>query len=270
MFYEHFIRKAAGLGKAAEDHNDPDRYEKTNAHTDVLVVGGGASGLMAALSAGRSGARVILADEQNEFGGWLLSEADTNLDGKAGDRWIADAVAELEAMDNVTMLKRTTVFGYMDHNYLTMMERVTDHLGETPAHMPRQRMWKIRAKQVVLAQGTHERPMVFGGNDRPGVMLSSAVRSYITRYGVVPGRRALVVTNNDDAYRTAFALIDAGVYLRGIIDMRAAPATPLVSEAMRRGINVYTSHAVVDAEGTRHVGRAKVARINPEGWQHHG
>ena len=264
MTYEHFIRKAAGLGKAATDHNDPDRYEKTNAHTDVLVVGGGASGLMAALSAGRAGARVILADEQNEFGGWLLSENDTTLDGNAADQWIADAVAELEAMENVTMLKRTTVFGYMDHNYLTMMERVTDHLGETPKHMPRQRMWKIRAKHVVLAQGTHERPLVFGGNDRPGVMLSSAVRSYITRYGVAPGRRAVVVTNNDDAYRTALALVDAGVYLRAIIDMRPAPATPLVSEAMRRGINVYTSHALVDAEGTRHVGRAKVARINPK------
>ena len=264
MTYEHFIRKAAGLGKAATDHNDPDRYEKTNAHTDVLVVGGGASGLMAALSAGRAGARVILADEQNEFGGWLLSESDTTLDGHAADQWITDAVAELEAMDNVTMLKRTTVFGYMDHNYLTMMERVTDHLGETPKHMPRQKMWKIRAKHVVLAQGTHERPLVFGGNDRPGVMLSSAVRSYITRYGVAPGRRAVVVTNNDDAYRTALALVDAGVYLRAIIDMRPAPATPLVSEAMRRGINVYTSHALVDAEGTRHVGRAKVARINPK------
>ena len=133
MTYEHFIRKAAGLGKAATDYNDPDRYEKTNAHTDVLVVGGGASGLLAALSAGRAGARVILADEQNEFGGWLLSESDTTLDGNAADQWIADAVAELEAMENVTMLKRTTVFGYMDHNYLTMMERVTDHLAETPS-----------------------------------------------------------------------------------------------------------------------------------------
>ena len=264
MTYEHFIRKAAGLGKAADDHNDPVRYEKTNAHTDVLVVGGGAAGLMAALSAGRAGARVIIADEQQEFGGWLLSEADTTLDGKAPDAWISAAVAELDAMDNVTMLKRTTVFGYMDHNYLTMMERVTDHLGETPSHLPRQRMWKIRAKHVILAQGTHERPMVFGGNDRPGVMLSSAVRSYLTRYGVMPGRRAVVVTNNDDAYRTALALVDAGVYLRGIVDMRPAPATQLVSEAMRRGINVYPSHAVIEASGTRHLGRVKVARINPK------
>lgn len=263
MTYEHFIRKAAGLGKAATDHNDPDRYEKTNAHTDVLVVGGGAAGLMAALSAGRSGARVIIADEQNEFGGWLLSEADTNIDGNSADAWINSAVAELEGMDNVTMLKRTTVFGYMDHNFLTMMERVTDHLGETPAHMPRQRMWKLRAKEVILAQGSHERPLVFGGNDLPGVMLSSAVRSYINRYAVAPGRRAIVATNNDDAYRTAFALAKAGVLVRAIVDMRPAPATPLVSEAMRNGIEVHTSSAIVDASGTRHVGRVKIARINP-------
>ncbi|MCE2518151.1 MAG: (2Fe-2S)-binding protein, partial [Alphaproteobacteria bacterium] len=264
MTYEHFIRKAAGLGKAATDHNDPDRYEKTNAHADVLIVGGGAAGLMAALTAGRSGARVIIADEQNEFGGWLLSEADTSIDGDSPDAWIAAAVAELAAMDNVTMLPRTTVFGYMDHNYLTMMERVTDHLGETPAHLPRQRMWKIRAKEVVLAQGSHERPLVFGGNDLPGVMLSSAVRSYINRYAAVPGRRAIVVTNNDDAYRTAFALADAGVMVRAIVDMRPAPATPLVSDAMRRGIEVHTSSAVIEASGTRHVGRVKVARINPQ------
>ena len=263
MTYEHFIRKAAGLGKAATDHNDPDRYEKTNAHTDILIIGGGASGLMAALTAGRSGKRVIIADEQNEFGGWLLSESDVSINSSSAQNWIDSTIAELEAMENVTLLKRTTAFGYMDHNYITLMERVTDHLGETPAHMPRQRMYKVRAKEVILAQGSHERPLVFGGNDKPGVMLSSAVRSYINRYGVLPGRRAIVTTNNDDAYRTAFAMADAGIFVRAIIDMRASPATPLVSEAMRRGIEVHTSHAVVEADGTRHVGRVKVARINP-------
>jgi len=262
MTYEHFIRKAAGLGKAAEDHNDPDRYEKTHAHTDVLVAGGGASGLMAALAAGRAGARVILADEQNEFGGWLLSETDTAVDGKPGADWVADTLLELSTLPNVTLLPRTTVFAYMDQNYLTLMERVTDHLGQTPAHMPRQRLWKVRAKHVVLAQGCHERPLVFGGNDLPGVMLSGAVRSYVNRYAVAPGRRAVVVTNNDDAYRTALALSDAGVYVRAIIDMRPAPGTSLVTEAIRRGIEVHTSHAVLDAVGNHRVSRIKVGRIN--------
>jgi sarcosine oxidase subunit alpha len=261
--YEHFIRRAAGLGKAAKDHNDPDRYEKTHMHIDILVVGGGASGLMAALSAARSGLRVMLADEQNELGGWLLSEQDTLINDGPADLWIADMVELLEAMDNVTILKRTTAFGYMDHNYITLMERVTDHLGEPPAHLPRQRMYKIRAREVVLAQGSHERPLVFGGNDRPGVMLSSAVRSYINRYGVRPGNRAVLITNNDDAYRTAFALADAGVFVRAIIDMRPVAVTLLASKAMQLGIAVYTSHTILDVEGARQVGRIKAARIDP-------
>ena len=262
--YEPVIRNAAGLGKAADDHNDPDRYEKTHQHCDVLIAGGGAAGLMAALSAGASGARVILADEQNEFGGWLLSEGDTTLDGEASPAWIAATLARLEAMENVTLLPRTTVFAYMDHNYITLMERVGDHMAECPAHLPRQRLWKIRAREVVLAQGCHERPVVFGGNDLPGVMLSGAVRSYINRYGVAPGRRAVVITNNDDAYRTVFAMIEAGIHVAAIVDMRPAAAGPLVAEAMRMGLSVHSSHAVLAAEGTRHLGYAKIARYNPK------
>ncbi|MEK9910760.1 MAG: 2Fe-2S iron-sulfur cluster-binding protein, partial [Candidatus Puniceispirillum sp.] len=179
MKYEHIIRHAAGLGKAADVHNDPDRYDRTHAHCDMLIAGGGAAGLFAARQAGQSGARVILADEQSEFGGWLLGEADLEIDGKMPADWISSIMAELRAMPNVTLLPRTTVFGYMDHNFLTLVERVTDHLPQRPAHLPRQRLWKIRAKQVMLAQGAHERPLVFSGNDLPGVMLSGAVRTYI-------------------------------------------------------------------------------------------
>ena len=133
MTYEHVIRHAAGLGRVADIHDDPDRYERVHAHCDVLVAGGGAAGLMAALQAGRAGARVILADEQNEFGGWLLGEVDVTIDGAAPADWIAGAVAELQAMPDVTLLPRTTVFGYMDHNYLTLTERVTDHMADAPA-----------------------------------------------------------------------------------------------------------------------------------------
>ena len=141
--YEHVIRHAAGLGKVADDHNDPDRYEKTHAHCDILVAGGGATGLMAALQAAKSGARVILADEQNEFGGWLLGEADIMIGDVSAFNWISDIVAELATMPNVTLLPRTTVFGYLDHNYLILNERVTDHMPSRPAHLPRQRLWKI-------------------------------------------------------------------------------------------------------------------------------
>ena len=208
MSYERVIRRAAGLGRAADDHKDPDRDEKTHRHCDVLGAGGGAAGLMAALYAGRSGARVILADEQNEFGGWLLAENDTRIDGLDASGWIAAMVAELAAMPEVKLLPRTTVFGYMDHNYLTLMERVTDHLPERPAHLPRQRLWKVRAGQTVLAQGAHERPLVFSGNDLPGVMLAGAVRHFINRFGVLPGNRCC--DKQYDAYRAALSLHGMG------------------------------------------------------------
>ena len=261
MTYEHVIRNAAGLGKVADDHNDPDRYEKTNMHCDVLVAGGGVAGLMAALQAGRSGARVVLADEQNEFGGWLLGETDTDIDGMPAGEWIASAVAELSAMPEVTLLPRTTVFGYMDHNYLTLTERVTDHLPERPAHLPRQRMYKMRAKQVVLAQGAHERPLVFAGNDLPGVMLSGAVRTYINRFGVVPGNRSIVFANNDDAYRTALALHDAGANVV-VVDIRRDLKGALITAVKDKGIMLLSGHAVVAAHGGHRVSRVEIAPVN--------
>ena len=261
MTYEHVIRNAAGLGRAADDHNDPDRYEKTHAHCDILIAGGGAAGLMAALEAGRASARVILADEQNEFGGWLLGEADTQIGGKASSDWIADAVAELATMPDVTLLPRTSVFGYMDHNYLTLMERVGDHLAERPAHMPRQRLWKVRAGQTILAQGAHERPLVFAGNDLPGVMLSGAVRQYINRYGVLPGHRAIVMTNNDDAYRTALCLHHAGANVV-IADLRVGSRGPLVTAAKEAGIMILEGHAITKAHGGHRVARVEISAVN--------
>ena len=261
MKYEHIIRHAAGLGKAADVHNDPDRYDRTHAHCDMLIAGGGAAGLFAARQAGQSGARVILADEQSEFGGWLLGEADLEIDGKMPADWISSIVAELRAMPNVTLLSRTTVFGYMDHNFLTLVERVTDHLPQRPAHLPRQRLWKIRAKQVMLAQGAHERPLVFSGNDLPGVMLSGAVRTYINRYAVTPGRRAVVVTNNDDAYHTALALYKAGAQVL-VTDLRPAPKGSLVKAATAAGIEILAGSAVIGAFGTRRVARVEIAPLN--------
>jgi sarcosine oxidase subunit alpha len=263
MKYEHVIRHAAGLGRAADDHNDPDRYERMHAHCDVLVAGGGAAGLMAALQAGMAGARVILADEQAEFGGWLLGEAGTRINGAEAAMWIADTVARLAAMPNVTLLPRTTVFGYMDHNFLTLTERVTDHLPTRPAHLPRQRLWKVRAKQVILAQGAHERPLVFAGNDLPGVMLGGAVRTYINRYAVLPGRRAVVFTNNDDAYHTALALHSAGAYVI-IVDLRQQPKGQLMQAAATAGIEILTGHAVIGAYGNQRVARVEIAPMTAD------
>ena len=261
MRYEHLIRHAAGLGKAADAHNDPKKKKKNHAHCDILIAGGGVAGLMAALQAATGGARVILADEQNEFGGWLLGEANITIDRRPASSWIANIVSQLEAMQNVILLPRTTVFGYMDHNFLTMNERVTDHFGKRPAHLPRQRLWKVRAQPVIIAQGAHERPLVFAGNDLPGSMLAGAVRTYINRYGVCPGKRAIVISNNDDAYRTALDLHRVGTKVL-IADLRAQPQGPLVRAARDASIEILKGHAVIAAYGKRRVARVEIAPID--------
>ena len=263
MRYEHVIRHAAGLGRVADQHNDPDRYERMHGHCDILVAGGGAVGLMAAWQAGKTGARVILADEQAEFGGWLLGEVNISIDGDTSQNWIATMLGELRAMPNVTLLSRTTVFGYMDHNFLTLTERVTDHLPQRPAHLARQRLWKLRAKQVILAQGAHERPLVFAGNDLPGIMLAGAVRTYINRYGVCAGRRGIVVTNNDDAYHTALALHRAGAMVV-IVDLRAAPSGPLITAARAANIEILAGHAISIAHGNRRVARVEIVPVSAD------
>ena len=172
----------------APRESDPDSYEHRNAHCDVLVAGAGPAGLMAALVAARSGARVILADDQNEFGGSLLGRA-LAYRGAGCDDWVATTVAELAELENVRMLTRSTVFGYYDHNFLAIAERCSDHLGNRRQVLPRERLWRVRARQVVLAQGAFERPLVFCNNDRPGVMTASAVTAYINRYAVCPGQK---------------------------------------------------------------------------------
>jgi sarcosine oxidase subunit alpha len=251
MKYEYFIRRAAGLGKAPEAP-DPDPYSKTFAHCDVLVVGSGPAGLAAALAAGRSGARVILVDEQAALGGSLLASGD-QIDGRPAGAWLADALDELARLPEVRLLSRTTAFGYYDQNYLTLMERVTDHLAPPPAHLPRQRLWRVRAQQVILATGSIERPLVFADNDRPGIMLAGAVSTYLRRYGVLAGRRAVLLTNNDSAYRAALDLVDAGASVAAIVDLRPE-ASGLMAEAARaRGIEVLGNHAIVATSGALRV-----------------
>ncbi len=217
--YEPLIRKAAGLGTASK-LADPDLYEKAYAHCEVLVIGSGPSGLMAALSAARSGARVILADEQFELGGSLLFENE-EIDSRHGHEWAQGVIAELAAMSNVTLMPRTTVFGWYDGNVFGGLERVNDHVAEPPEFQPRQRYWRIVAKKAVLAAGAEERPIVFGGNDVPGVMLASAMRHYANRFAASAGRSVVVVGNNTSVQRSAADLKAHGLNIAAVLDPKA-------------------------------------------------
>ncbi|MEE9162114.1 MAG: 2Fe-2S iron-sulfur cluster-binding protein, partial [Candidatus Neomarinimicrobiota bacterium] len=261
--YEHFIRKAAGLGVSPKEP-DPDSYDKMNAHCDVLVVGGGPAGLAAALEAGRLGARVILADEQAELGGSLLGSREL-IDGAPAMEWAAAAVEKLASMDEVRLLSRSTVFGYYDHNFLTILERKTDHLAPSARTGPRERLWRVRAKQVVIAAGAIERPLVFPNNDRPGIMLASAASTYLNRYAVAPGSRALIFTNNDSAYRTALDLVDAGVSVTAVVDLRPEPGGPLSARVRQRGIEVIGGHAIVDVLGKKRVKSVVIMGLDATG-----
>ena len=251
--WERFLRATAGLGDVPTGA-DPDTYDHLNHHCDVLVVGAGPAGLSAALEACRAGARVMLVDEQTEFGGSLLAEQGT---------WAAEAVAELESCPDTCLLRRATASGLYDHNFVTVAERRA--VEGRPAAGTRERLHRIRAGQVVLATGAIERPLVFANNDRPGVMLASSVYTYLRRYAVVPGERLVVFTPNDHAYRTAIAWQEAGREVVAIVDARPEPSGAPVGDAVRAGIEVIAGHAVIEVRGRRRVREAVIAPLDGAG-----
>ena len=261
--YERFIRKAAGLGVSPKEP-DPDRYDRMNTHCDVLVVGGGPAGLAAALEAGRTGARVILADERRELGGSLLDGHD-EIDGAPAVEWIEAASRELASMEEVRLLLRSTVFGYYDHNFLTLLQRLSTDSTSISRPMIKERVWRVRARQVVLATGAIERPLVFPNNDRPGVMLASAVSVYVNRYAVAPGSRPLVFTNNDSGYRSALDMAEAGISVQAVVDVRPEPNGPLPSRARDRGIPVIGGQVIVDVKGTKRVKGVEIMGVDASG-----
>lgn len=262
--YEPIIRRAAGLGSAPRE-GDTDQYASRFAHCDVLVAGGGAAGLTAALSAAKTGAKVILVDENPTVGGALRFESGTVIDGKNGYDWAQSVLAELKAMPNVEVLTRTTVFGYYNHNFIGLAERVTDHLASPALHEPRERLWQVRAKKVVMATGAIERHMVFANNDRPGIMLASAARTYLNQYGVAVGHNVGVYTAHDSAYEAAFDLKRAGVKIAAIVDCRPNPSAKLLDEARALGIEVVAGHSVFDTAGRLRVTSMTVGRNGGSG-----
>ncbi|MCK3776798.1 sarcosine oxidase subunit alpha family protein [Ensifer sesbaniae] len=240
--YEPFIRRAAGLGRAVLEP-DPETYEKSWAFCDLLVVGAGPSGLMAALTAGRAGLRVIVADEDFRLGGSLLSTTET-IDGGAASVFADRAVAELQSLPNVTLLSRTTVFGWYDDNVFGAVERVQKHVAEPSSKLVSERVWRIVAKRALLATGAEERPLVFGGNDRPGVMMAGAMTTYAERYGVAAGKSVAIFTSGSAGYRTARALSAKGVAIAAIVDARAESG-----DRAPDGIRVIRSASIVDTKG---------------------
>ncbi len=257
--YEHAIRYAAGMGRAASKP-DPDHYEHRYAHCDLLVIGGGVTGLASASTAAQAGARVIVCDENAGWGGGVF---DAEIDGQAAQVWVSTKIAELTAHPDVTLLTRTTAFGYYDGNLVGAVERVTDHLASAPAHTPRQRLWKIRAKAVVLASGAIERPIAYANNDLPGTLLSSAAHTYVKRYGVRPGSRAVLFTNNDGAYADALVLHAAGVAISAIVDARPSTALngALPAQARAAGLTSLVDSVIAKAHGAQRVTAVDIASV---------
>jgi heterotetrameric sarcosine oxidase alpha subunit len=259
--YEPFIRKAAGFGVASTKH-DQERYEHKYEYCDLLITGSGPSGLASAYAAAKNGARVILAEDKPRFGGTLLT-SEVNIGNQTGKKWAENIIAELKEMPNVVVKNRSQVFGYYDHNMLVMSERISDHLPKTKKYGPKERLWYIRAKEVIISSGSIERPLVFGNNDTPGVMLSSAAKEYLKIYGVLVGKKPLIFTNNDSGYETAIEFKKNGVN-PVILDTRKDSDSEIINEAKNLGIDIRFSYVVVAAKGYKKVKQAEISTISED------
>ncbi len=265
--YEYFIRHSAGLGKSPT-LKDPDIYDHKNIHCDVLVVGAGISGILAAKNAAKNNYKTLLLDEKNELGGSTIYENNESnkVDNKISSEWLKKEIEELKNIKNLEIKTRTSVAAYHQYNYLLARENLTDHLEKKyKTNKIRQRLLKIRAKKVILATGALERPMVFNNNDRPGIMLSSAIKKYSDFYGVACGRKIVFFTNNDSAYESALSLNDKGIKVEAVVDIRKQSETNLEKRVIDAGVKIYWEHTVVDTSGYKRLNNVSIMKLSNDG-----
>ena len=259
--YEPIIRKTAGFGVVSL-RPDPDRYEHKYEYCDVLVAGSGPSGLSSALSAAKNGARVILAEDKPRFGGSLLTD-EVTIGNKKGKEWADEVISQLRSMPNVIVKKRSQVFGYYDHNMMVMCEKIKDHIENPNEFTPRQKLWYIRAKEVIISTGSIERPLTFGNNDRPGILLASAAKEYMKVHGVLVGKKPIIFTNNDSAYDTAIEFKKNGINPL-VVDTRSKSESSVVNEAKSLNIDIKFSHGVANTKGHLRVNSATIGKLNSD------
>ena len=264
--YEYFIRKSAGLGKSPTER-DPDIYDHTYYHCDVLIIGGGVAGITSALTAAKSGKKILLVDEKPQLGGELLSSTDNyiKINNLSPIEWTKEKYKELSTYKNIKILNRTTVSAYHNYNYLIMIQNLTDHLSEKEKKGKiRQRLWKVRAKKVILATGSIERPLIFNGNDRPGIMLCSAIKKYLNFYGVKCGNKIVIFTNNDSAYETAIDLHHKGIKIEAIVDTRENSSGDLPKRSNQLGIKNYWKYTITSSAGYSKVKRVSIMKLSKD------
>ncbi len=265
--YEYFIRRSAGLGKSPTQP-DPDTYEHKYIHCDVLIIGGGISGIMAAKTAAKSGFKTLLVDEKPNLGGSTIYQNSDHfrINNQNSSSWLEKEINEIKKLKNLEIKLRTSVAAFYSYNFLLARENLTDHLSiEQRKNKIRQRLLKIRAKKVITATGSIERPLIFDNNDRPGILLSSAIKKYADYYGVACGENIIILTNNDSAYETALSLIQKGINIKTIIDNREEVDSKLIYEVEKNNVKIYKGFTVTDTAGYKRINKVSIMQLSRDG-----
>ena len=266
--YEFFIRHSAGLGKSPTKP-DTDIYDHRYLHCDVLIIGGGISGIIAAKIASINNLKTVLIEEKNELGGSTIYQNSElhKIGNKESSVWLNEEIKELKKIKNIDIKTRTSVAAFHSYNYLLARENLTDHLPKSERiNKIRQRLWKIRAKKVIIATGAIERPLIFNNNDRPGILLSSAVKKYVDYYGVIAGKNSVIFTNNDTAYETTVSLFKKGVRINNIIDIRKKCSSNLINKVENLGIKIYWEHTIVDTHGYKRLKKISIMKLSDDAF----